>query len=50
MKLSIENKKPIGNAIITAFNKDQAKKRTIRGQEAVNAIIDVLKNETKSIK
>ncbi len=50
MRLSIEHKKPIGNAIITAFNKDQAKKRAIRGREAVKAIINVLTNEPKSIK
>ena len=28
MKLSIENKKPIGNGIITALNKDQARARS----------------------
>ena len=27
MKLSIENKKPIGNGIITALNKNQARAR-----------------------
>ena len=43
MHLSITNKKPIGNSIITLFNKNQASKRYNKGKEAVNAIIEVLK-------
>ena len=53
MKLSIENKKPIGNGIITALNKDQArarsgmiagvvKQKNNKGKEAANAVIAVL--------
>ena len=45
MNLSITYKKPIGNGIITSFNKDQAFKRASRkGKEAVKAIISVLKS------
>ena len=43
MQLSIINKKPIGNAIITAFNKKQALNRFIRGKEAAKAIVEILK-------
>tara|TARA_B100000427_G_C15286173_1_gene497647 strand:+ start:22 stop:417 length:396 start_codon:yes stop_codon:yes gene_type:complete len=43
MNLSITYKKPIGNSIITLFNKNQASKRYNRGKEAANAIIEVLK-------
>ena len=43
MSLSITHKKPIGNSIITLFNKNQASKRYNRGKEAANAIIEVLK-------
>ena len=53
MKLSIENKKPIGNGIITALNKDQACARCGsydvedhikkgKGEEAANAVVAVL--------
>lgn len=53
MKLSIENKKPIGNGIITALNKEQARARcgsydvanhikNGKGEEAANAVIAVL--------
>ena len=53
MKLSIENNKPIGNGIITALNKDQARARcgsykvedhikNGKGEEAANAVIAVL--------
>ena len=53
MKLSIENRKPIGNGIITALNKDQARARcgsydvedhikNGKGEEAANAVIAVL--------
>ena len=43
MNLSINNKKPIGNSIITLFNKNQASKRYNKGKEAANAVIEVLK-------
>ena len=43
MNLSINHKKPIGNSIITTFNKKQALKRFDRGKEASRAVLDVLK-------
>ena len=44
MDLSVLNKKPIGNGIITCLNKSQASARQhTKGQEAANAVIDVLK-------
>ena len=42
MKLSILHKKPIGNAIITCLNKDQAEKRADKGKEAAKAVLDIL--------
>ena len=42
MKLSILHKKPIGNAIITCLNDDQAEKRADKGKEAVRAVLEVL--------
>ena len=43
MKLSIENKKPIGNGIITCLNKKQAEVRSNKkGREAAKAVISVL--------
>ena len=42
MKLSIENKKPIGNGIITCLNMAQAKARRKKGAEAAKAVISVL--------
>jgi len=53
MKLSIENKKPIGNGIITALNSSQATMRSggdeirinknkSKGREAAKAVISVL--------
>ena len=42
MKLSIENKKPIGNGIITCLNMRQAIARKQKGREAANAVISVL--------
>ena len=45
MKLSIENKKPIGNGFITCLNKKQAVARSkTKGQEAAKAIVKVLYN------
>ena len=43
MKLSIDHKKPVGNGIITALNKDQASNRSIKkGEEAAAAVFSVL--------
>ena len=43
MKLSIDNKKPIGNGIITCLNKKQAVSRSkTKGQEAAKAVLSVL--------
>ena len=42
MNLSIENKKPIGNGIITCLNMKQAKARNKKGKEAAKAVISVL--------
>ena len=42
MKLSIENKKPIGNGIITCLNMTQARERKGKGAEAAEAVISVL--------
>ena len=42
MKLSIENKKPIGNGIITCLNSKQAIARKRKGAEATKAVISVL--------
>ncbi len=43
MELSISQKKPIGNSIITSFNKEQALERFDRGKEAAKAVLEVLK-------
>jgi len=42
MKISIDNKKPIGNGIITCLNMNQAIKRKNKGKEASRAVISVL--------
>ena len=42
MKLSIKNKKPIGNGIITCLNMRQAIARKKKGSEAALAVISVL--------
>ena len=42
MKLSVANKKPIGNGIITCFNMRQAIARKKKGREAAEAVISVL--------
>ena len=42
MKLSIENKKPIGNGVITCLNITQAKQRKKKGREAAQAVVSVL--------
>ena len=47
MKLSIEHKKPIGNGIITCFNRKQAldrsSKNNNKGHEAAKAMLSLLK-------
>ena len=42
MKLSVDNKKPIGNGIITCLNMKQAIKRKHKGKEASKAVMSVL--------
>ena len=42
MQLSVDNKKPIGNGIITCFNMKQAKARMKKGAEAAIAAISIL--------
>ena len=42
MNLSVENKKPIGNGIITCLNMKQANVRKNKGREAAQAVISVL--------
>ena len=42
MKLSVDNRKPIGNGIITCLNMKQAKARSKKGKEAARAVISVL--------
>jgi 6,7-dimethyl-8-ribityllumazine synthase len=47
MKLSVQNKKPIGNGILTCLNMSQAKIRSgskNKGSEAAKAVLSVLKN------
>ena len=43
MKLSIQNRKPISNGLITSFTRKQATKRIDNGMEAARAVIKVLK-------
>ena len=50
MKLSIENKKPIGNGILTCLSKDQAAERADKlhknkGKEAADAAIELLNGD-----
>ena len=45
MQISISQKKPIGNAIITCFNKAQALNRLDKGKEAAAAILEILRIE-----
>ena len=43
MKISVKNKKPIGNGILTCLNKKQAEIRSKqKGKEAAKAVISVL--------
>ena len=45
MKLAIDNKKPIGNGIITCLNMKQAIARKKKGREAAEAVISVLSQQ-----
>lgn len=42
MNLSVSSKKPIGNGILTCHDSQQAIKRSNKGAEAAEAVIDVL--------
>ncbi len=42
MDMSVNQKKPIGNGIITCLNMKQAKARKKKGSEAANAVVSVL--------
>ena len=42
MDISVNNKKPIGNGIITCLNMKQAKARKRKGAEAAKALISIL--------
>ncbi len=42
MDISVSQKKPIGNAIITCFNMKQAKARKSKGADAANAVVSIL--------
>ena len=42
MDISVNNKKPIGNGIITCLNMKQAKTRKRKGAEAAKAVISIL--------
>ena len=42
MDISVSQKKPVGNGIITCLNMNQAKARKIKGAEAATAVISIL--------
>ena len=42
MNISVSQKKPVGNGIITCLNMKQAKARKNKGAEAANAAISIL--------
>ena len=42
MQISINEKKPIGNAILTCFNREQASQRLNKGEEAADAVLKAL--------
>ena len=42
MNISVSQKKPVGNGIITCLNMKQAKVRKNKGAEAANAVISIL--------
>ena len=45
MNMSVDQKKPVGNGIITCLNMKQAKARKNKGAEAANAIVTILKQK-----
>ena len=45
MDISVSQKKPIGNGIITCLNMKQAKARKNKGAEAANAVVSILKQK-----
>ena len=45
MNLSISSQKPIGNAVLTCLTKKQATERVAKGEEAANAVIDILRQK-----
>ena len=45
MDISVSQKKPIGNGIITCLNIKQAKARKNKGAEAANAVVTILKQK-----
>ena len=49
MEISVINKKPIGNGIITCLNKNQAMARKNKGEEAAKAVISILSQKWKHI-
>ena len=42
MNISVSQKKPVGNGIITCLNMKQAKARKNKGAEAANAVVSIL--------
>ena len=48
MNLSTDSKKPVGNGIITCFNKNQAMSRLDKGKEAAKAVLKVLELKSTS--
>ena len=42
MDISVSQKKPVGNGIITCLNMKQAKARKSKGAEAANAVVSIL--------
>ena len=42
MDISVSQKKPVGNGIITCLNMRQAKARKSKGAEATNAVVSIL--------
>ena len=42
MNISVSQKKPVGNGIITCLNLKQAKARKNKGAEAANAVVSIL--------
>ena len=45
MDISVNQKKPVGNGIITCLNMKQAKARKNKGPEAANAVVTILKQK-----